>query len=428
MSASAGQDSPAEDLMVLLHERADAVPPVRLTLAERMRVAFSGSRGGEGPVTIAQRTALTWVTNSMIPTRMVEWPLSLPPGTTLADIAAALQVIMARHEVLRTCYPPVPGEPVQRVIQSGELVVDLYAADGEPANDAVLVTGLTGLLRARDFDLATELPVRVAVALWHDTPRAIVALFSHAAADMAAMVQLDREFTILVTDPSSREAGPPRLQPLDLAAQEQSPQGRRRHDAAVRGWEAAFQAMPQCLFAVPSADPLMDGGVVSGWLWSRAGALALAPITARTGASRQLVVLAALSAMIGWRTGHETCVFPVLVSNRYQRSLRDYIGCLAQDGVLSLDVRAGSFDEVVRRAGTAMVRCNRSSLVTPQARDRAARQAEHRRGIIWTRHYVYNDISEFQAAADGGQPPAGPDEIRQARGQTRFAQLSVPGK
>jgi hypothetical protein len=451
MTASAGQNAPAPDLLVLLHERADALPPARLTLADRMRVAFAGSRGGEGPLTISQDTTLSWVTNPAFPTRMVEWSLSLPRGTTLSDIAAALRILMSRHEALRTCYPPGPGEPVQRVIKSGELVVEVYAASDEPADDAVLVIEFTRLLRAREFDLAADLPLRVAVAAWQDRPRALVILFSHMAADMAAMVQLSREFTTLVRDPSSREVGPPRFQPLDLAEQEHSARGRRRHDTAVRNWEAIFLAMPQCLYAVPSADPGRDGGVVSGWLWSRAGALALGRVTARTSASRQSVVFAALCTVIGWRTGHDTCVLPVIASNRYQRNLREYIGTLVQDGITSLNVRARSFDEVVRRAAAATLRGNHSSLISVRSLARATQEAEHRRGIIRERYCTFNDISELLAAADSaaadgaaadgaaadsgeptspadsGEPTASLAEIRQALGETRFAQLPAPG-
>ena len=427
MTAPAERNVPAPDLLVLLHEQADAEPPVRLTLADRMRVAFAGSRGGEGPVTISQDTTLGWVTNPTFPTRMVEWPLSLPPGTSLADIAAALQILMARHESLRTCYPSVPEEPVQRVIRSGELVVDVYAASDEPAGDAVLVTGLTGRLRAREFDLTAELPLRVAVAVWQDTPRAAVILFSHMAADMAAMIQLDREFTILVTDPSSRQVGPPGFQPLDLAEQQRSALGRRRHDAAVRSWETVFQTMPQCLYAVPSADPRRDGGVVSGWLWSRAGALALSRIAARTSASRQLVLFAALGTMIGWRTGHDMCVIPVIASNRYQRNLREYIGTLVQDGITSLNVQARHFDEMVGRASTAVIRGNHNRLIKARAQKSAVEHAEHHRGITWARYCLYNDISEFQAVAGSSEPPASTADIRQALDKTRFAQLPAPG-
>jgi hypothetical protein len=445
VSAPAEESGTAPDLLVLLHERADAVAPVQLVLTDRLRVPFAGSRGGEGPVTISQGNVLCWVTNPAFPTRMVEWPLSLPEGSTLADIAAALQILVTRHEALRTCYPSAlaPGtvaqspagilsdEPVQRVIRTGELIVDVYAVCDEPADDAVLITQLTGLLRAREFDLTTELPLRVAVAVWQDTPRAAVILFSHLAADMAAMALLDRQFTTLVTDPSSRQVGPPGHQPLDQAEEEQSARGLRRQEAAIRGWEAAFRIMPQCLWAVPSADPRRDGGMVSGWLWSRAGALALPHIAARTGASRQLVVFAAIFTMVGWRTSHDTCVLPVLSSNRYQRRLREYVGTLVADGMTAIDVQARSLDEVVHRAAAAVLRGNHNSLVGAKTLERLAHEAEHDRGITWSRYSTFNDISEFQTATGNSQSDdsaADPGAARRALDQTRFAQLRMPGQ
>jgi hypothetical protein len=443
---SGGAAGSAPDLMVLLHERADAMPPVRLTLGDRLRVPFSGARGGEGPLTTSQTTTLCWVTNLATPARMVEWPLSIPEGTTLHDITAALRILIARHESLRTCYPSapapgtasanscivLPGEPQQRVLKSGELVIDVYAASAEPADDAVLFTELTRLLRAREFDLVAELPLRVAVAVWEDRPRAAVILYSHMAADMAAMALLDRQFTTLVTDPSSRQVGPPGHQPLDQAREERSARGQRRLDAAVRSWEAAFRIMPQCQYAVPSADPWHDGGVISGWMWSRAGALALPHIAARTGASRQLVVFAAACTMMSWRTGHDTCVLQMLVSNRYQRHLRDYIGCLVLDGITALDVRARSLDEMVRRAAAAVLRGNRNSMLSGNMIDRISRQVDHDRGITITRNSTFNDISEFMpvqdaAATNGGEAATDAAAAGRALGQTRFAQLPAPG-
>jgi hypothetical protein len=431
----------APDLLVLLHERADVVPPVQLTLADRLRVPFSGLRGGDGPLTISQSIGLCWVTSPAMPARMMEWPLSLPEGTTLADIAAALQVLVTRHESLRTCYPsaPPPGTvrlalagalpefSVQRVIRSGDLVIDVYTASEQPADDAVLVTELAGVLRAREFDLATELPVRMAVAMWQGTPRAAVILYSHMAVDMAAMVLLDRQFATLVTDPSSREVGPPGHHPLDQAEEERSARGLRRVAAAVRGWETALRTVPQCLYAIPSADPRHDGGVVSGWLWSRAGALALPHIAARTGASRQLVMYAALCTMIGWRTGHDTCGMLILARNRYRRELREYIGPLAQEGITCINVRARTLDEVVRRAAAAVLVGNNNSLIEITTFERIAGQVEQHRGITWSRYCSFNDISDFQGTSECDEPVADPAAAGSALAQTRFTRLPVPG-
>jgi len=370
---------------------------------------------------------------------MMEWPLSLPDGVTLADIAAALAVLMARHESLRTCYPreavPAPGNSpsaaaagrVQRVARSGELVIDVYAAAEEPAEDAVLVTQLAGLLRSREFDLPAELPLRMAVVVWQGMPRAAVILYSHMAADFASMVVLDREFTVLVSDPSSRQVGPARHQPLDQAADERSPRGRRRAAAAMRGWEAVLRTKPQCLLAIPSADPRHDAGAVSGWLWSRAGAMVLPHIVARTGASRQLVVLAALSTMIAWRTSHDMPVIHVLATNRYRRHLRGYVGTLVQDAIVPVDVRARGFDEIVRRTAAAVLRGNRDSLVWDGSLNRLIEQIEHQRGIAHARYCLYNDISVYQADTGNGGPVPSLAEARRAREQTRFAELPVPG-
>ena len=443
----------APDLLPGLHERAGAPPPVKLVLTDRMRVPFTGSRGGDGPLTIVQATALTWVISPAFPTRMMDWPLSLPAGTTLADISAALGVLMARHETLRTRYPLDPSAPArqdgqaspvrclanggivmpesrcQRVDRSGELYVDVYAASEEPADDAVLVSGLTALLRAREFDLAAELPLRVAVATWQGVPRTAVIMYSHIAVDTASLIILERQFIELVSDPASRQVGPPGHQPLDQAADERSPRGLRRMDAAVRGWQAALMTKPQCLYAVPSQDPRRCGDITSGWLWSRAGALALPHVTARTGASPHHVVFAAVCIMIGWRTGHDTCVLNAISANRYERHLREYIGHVSQDSIPAIDLRARGFDEIVHRTSAAVLRGMRSSRIDITVLDHLIEQVEHQRGIIHARHCTYNDISLYQqpdtATSDNqaSEIESSPADVRTALHQTRFGEV-----
>lgn len=110
---------------------------VRIVPAGRRYVKFSGPRGGEGPLTFGQRNTLMWTRGSTDYNRMTESVLDVPGGATLDDIAAAFGVLMARHESLRTTYP-AGGPPVQRVAQSGELAIDVYAVEGPPADPLVL--------------------------------------------------------------------------------------------------------------------------------------------------------------------------------------------------------------------------------------------------------------------------------------------------
>ena len=338
-----------KDSQVLLEEQANAAPSIRLELTEPLRVPFAGRRGGDGPLTLGQASTLEWITNPAFYTRMLDSPLTIPPGTALDDIAAAMAVLMARHESLRTTFPAVEP-PVQRVARTGELVIDVYEADGEPMDSEVLAVPLTRLLRSREFDLTADLPLRMAIATRQGEPRAAVIVYSHMAVDFASVALIGREFTALVSDPGQRDVGTPAHQPLDQAADERSARGKQRNEAALRSWEAQLRAMPQYMYAVPlDAAGSEDGGsgsLGSGLLCSRAAALALPHVAARTGVSRQIVVFAALCTMLAWRTGQAECILPVASNNRYQRHLRGYVGPLAQDCMMSVDTRAGRLDEV----------------------------------------------------------------------------------
>jgi hypothetical protein len=416
------------DPLVLLEKQA-ATTPIRLELAESLRVPFAGRRGGDGPLTLGQRTTLLWVANPAFHTRMLEWPLTVPPGTTSEEIAAAMAILLARHESLRTTFP-ASEPPVQRVARTGELVIDVYEAGGETTDSAVLAVPLIRLLRSREFDLTADLPVRMAIAAQHGQPRAAVVLYSHMVVDFASMALLDREFTALISAPAppapSAPSAPPAHQPLDQAADEQSARGLRRNEAALRGWEAQLRTMPQCMYAVPLDAPGAAGGE-SGWLWSRAAAIALAHVAARTGVSRQVVFFAALCTMLAWRTGHPECVLPVASTNRYQRHLRGYVGPLAQDCMIAVDTRAGGLDEVVRRAGAAAVRGYRSGLIEITALNALVSRVERDRGICYARHIVFNDISvHLGDPGDGTAPGQDPAAAKLALPQTRFAALPAP--
>jgi hypothetical protein len=267
----------------------------------------------------------------------------------------------------------------------------------------------------------------VAVAMSPGGPAAAVILYSHAAVDFASMALIDREFGALVSDPAGRAAGPARHQPLDQAGQEQSGPGRRRLAAAVRGWEAALRTMPQCMYAVPAADGTgMTGGPVSGWLWSPAAALALPHIAARTEASPQQAVFAALCVMLGWRTGQDACTLQVMATNRYQQHLRDYVGNLAQECVVSVDVRAAGLDEVVRRTGPAILRGTRHGLAEVGAVRRVMERVEHDRGITIAPYCVFNDLSVLLGDTGIGPPGADPADASRALNRSRFVLLPQP--
>jgi len=416
------------DLLAAMRQQPSQARPVSLEPAGRRRVRFSGQRGADGPLTIGQRNTLDWVTDPAAYTRMIEWVLDLPDGATLDDIAAAFSVLMARHEALRTTYP-AGSPPVQRVARSGELAIDVYEVDGEQdeqqRDGVAIAAALIGRLRSAEFDLAAELPVRVAVAVSQGRPRVAVVVYSHMAADLGSMAVLGSQFTQLAGDPASREVGPPGHQPLEQAAAERSARGRRMSDAALRSWETALRNMPQCMYAVPRADPGCGEAGLSGWLWSAAAAHALPHIAARTRVSPQAAVLAALCAVLSLRTGQPRCSLTGLLHNRYGPRLRQYVGSLASDAVVTVDTDARGFDDLVRRAGMTTLRAGKGGLVDGNELRRVVEEVERDRGIAYARDCVYNDTTYV----DSGPPaaPGDPADAERALGRSELQWIESAG-
>ncbi|HEV2372992.1 MAG TPA: condensation domain-containing protein [Streptosporangiaceae bacterium] len=416
-----------QELMAAMRGQASALEPVVLQPAGTRRVKFSGERGGDGPLTVGQANTLRWAVNPAEYTRMIQWVLDLPEGVTLADIDAAFEVLMARHESLRTTYPH-SDPPVQRVAQSGELTIVVYEAT-VPASPASLANALVERLRSSEFDLTTDLLFRVAVAVEHGIPKAGAVVYSHMAADLVSMTVIGMQFAQLAADPTSREAGPLGHQPLDQAAAERSPRGQRQRETALRTWESQLRNVPQCLYAVPRTAPRAapeEGDVsLSGWLWSAAAGLALPHIADRTGTSKQAAVLAALFALLGQRTTQHSCSLTTLMHNRYDRRLRGYVGSLACDTIISLDMRVTGFDELARRAGMMALKTGRGGLVDDVSLAKVISQVEYDRGIAYVRDCVFNDAS----AADSSptSTPGDPAEAADAVGRSELVWVDHVG-
>ncbi|MFY1683546.1 condensation domain-containing protein [Micromonospora sp. WMMD730] len=399
----------------------DAPPAVTLTRADELTVRFTGDREGTGPITLGQANMLGWIAKEKPYGRFAAGPLELPPGASMADVTAAVAALLTRHEALRTLFPG-DGQ-TQRVLRCGELTVEVFTADAD-AEPQVLVNELIRILRADEFDLTVQLPIRVAVTAVDGVPTAAAVVYSHVVVDLPSMVMLGRQFTELAADPTRRQVGRQGDQPLDQAAAERSERGRRRAEEALRYWERTLTTIPQNLYAVPPA-PEGPGGSSSSWLWSRAAALALPHIAARTGASTSMAVLAAVCAVLRQRTGHRLIVMPTLCSNRYERRLHDYVGPLATDSLVSVEVDCAGFDELVGRAGTAVLRANRYPAGRPEDMTRLTDRISDERGIHIARLCTFNDSSAAMGPEKRPPGPADPTEADAAEAHRAMHETTV---
>jgi hypothetical protein len=412
----------------MLHEQPDGVLPVRLVPAGQVFVEFSGLRDAEGPCTVCQAGTLAWMHDKTQYSRMLDWTLDLPDGSTIDDIVAALEVLIQRHESLRTTYVR-DDPPLQRVAGSGRLAVDLFEADGPVPAGApgvgVLAGDMIQRLRTAGIDPTAEMPMRVAVATASGVPRAAVAVFHHIAVDLGGMTLVGRQFTALASDRACRAAGPRVHQPLDQAMAERSPAARRRVAAGLRDWRRHLRTMPQTLFAAPPGGPGEAGGALAGWLLSPAAALALRQIGARTGLRRQAAVLAALCAVLSARTGQSQCVLSAPASNRSEPRLREYVGTIMTNTLFSVSTDVAWFDKLVRRAANATMISGRAALADVAERQRLIREIECDRGITYFRSCHFNDATLYDP--EPAAAPGDPADVREALGRTELRVTESPG-
>jgi hypothetical protein len=114
-------------------------------------------------------------------------------------------------------------------------------------------------------------------------------------------------------------------------------------------------------------------------------------------------------------------VFAGLMDNRHEPRMAGYVGTIARDGIISVDVRAAGFDELVWRAAMALLRAGRNGRVEPAALDAAIDKIEHERGVACVRDCVYNDISGSYAVEPPVPPgPGDPAAAQRALGRSQI--------
>jgi len=401
---------------------------VRLTPVRSVPVEFTGERAGEGPLTVGQLNHYAWVTGApddLYAILRVELPV--PEVVPVGDVAEATGVLITRHESLRTSY--VPGEPPrQRVTAAGVQLLEVcslgegkWGPQDRPAVAEALVQWL------RDSPDPLRCPVRVAVAIAPEVGDRVIACaaaFSHLAVDQHSIEILKRDFAGLLADPARRRGGRPGHQPLDQARLEATPAERRRAEAALDHVREQLRRRPRCLYALPDARPRGESLAVE--LSSAAAAMAVRRVAARTRTSRSSVVLAAICAVVARRAGYPELVFPVSSSNRFERHLVNYVGCLAQGSIATVEIGGRSFDELVGHTWTAVMEASRHARYDTAERDAMAALIEHERGLRLTYGPMFNSLIPESWSGLTAGVGFEPEEIDVALARTELRWRPIP--
>ncbi|MFT4398016.1 amino acid adenylation domain-containing protein [Gordonia lacunae] len=217
-------------------------------LASRAVVIPDSDQAARGPsrlprptrIPLSQAQTRLWFINRMSPaesTYNMSGALRLTHPVDTAVLHRAVVDVVHRHEILRTVFPVVDGEPEQRILDA-QVAADLLeavagsgasgtdvavAGSGASGTDmAVAGSGASGTDLAAaisavtdvGFDLAEEIPFRYRVVTGHPDGDVIVLVVHHIAADGHSLRPLLRD---LMTAYDSRRAGAePDFAPLPM--------------------------------------------------------------------------------------------------------------------------------------------------------------------------------------------------------------------
>ncbi|MFD1814823.1 non-ribosomal peptide synthase/polyketide synthase, partial [Rhodococcus gannanensis] len=328
----------------------------------------AGERPDELPLSLAQQRM--WVLNRIAPDSAA---YNIPGGIRLSghlDVAAldaAVRDVLDRHEVLRTVYPSGSDGPVQVIVPSSDVPVDLtpIPVDEQSLADHVVATVGVG------FDVTDAVPVRIRLYALTDTAdssadvvpesteHVLVVVVHHISADGYSMGPLARDIVLAYT---ARVAGaaptwaPLPVQYADFSLWQREALGSEDDPESVISrqiahWSDELAGLPDQLdLPADRSRPAVQtfGGGRFAFEIGSGTAAALTAFAQDRGVTPFMVVHAALSLLLARLSGTTDIAVGTPVAGRGEQALDDLIGMFVNTMVLRTDVvGSASFDELV---------------------------------------------------------------------------------
>ncbi|WP_197696539.1 non-ribosomal peptide synthetase [Nocardia terpenica] len=308
------------------------------------------------PLSLAQQRL--WLTNRFDPASPaynIPFALRLTGALDPTVLRAALRDVIDRHEPLRTIYPEVDGQPVQRVLTAAEATPDLTP---EPlAATDIRSRLLAGA--AAGFDLRTDVPLRARLFRVDAGEYVLAVVAHHIACDGTSLAPLARD---VVTAYHARStATPPVWSPLavdyaDYVLWQRDLLGDESDDTSLaatqaRYWRRTLAGTPE-LLPLPTDRPRparpSGRGATAEFRIGRDVVSGLRRTADAHSASLFMVAHAALAVLLARLSGTGDISVGTQISGRGEPALDDLVGMFGNTLVLRTEVAgAQQFSELL---------------------------------------------------------------------------------
>jgi amino acid adenylation domain-containing protein len=297
-------------------------------------------RGGPVPLSFAQERM--WFLERMSPHAGV---YNMPEAVALDGrldaeaLRQAFEALVARHEVLRTRYAEVDGQPVQDILPPPRFELPVEAVAEEQVHGRMLDDA-----RA-PFDLREGLPIRARLLRIAPERHLLLLNIHHIAADGWSWGVMMRELTLLYRAFARGQAAP--LPPLpvqyaDYAVWQRAWLHGERMERQLAFWRARLAGAP-ALLELPTDRPRPaeqdERGAAYHFTLAPEVAQAARELARREGATLYMVLLAAWNAVLNRWTGQDDLVVGSPVAGRARPETEGLVGLFA--GSLALRTDAG---------------------------------------------------------------------------------------